>query len=362
MCDENRASVTGFSGNKVIRTPNLDRLAQSGVVFDNAYTPSPICIPARQCMMTGQYSKACGCNVYGDDLTPGYMTFSRWFSRYAYATVACGKLHHYGQDQMQGWTRRIGMEPEVSPRFIEGKDALSFKECFVSTSDVKWTQVKEVKRASIGWGPVRDQDDYTVDGAIRYIQRHFNDAWYDREQRKAPLLLKVSLLKPHYPYLADEELFQYYLNRVEPFIEEITFDHPAMTPHRIKAGVDASEREIRRATAAYYAMVEESDRQFGRVMKALEDVGENLDDWIIIYTTDHGEMQGEHGVWEKQKFYEGSAKVPLVIRWPKCFGHRIVHENVNLCDLFATMCEMAELPVPDGLESRSLVPLMEGKN
>ena len=118
-------------------------------------------------------------------------------------------------------------------------------------------------------------------------------------------------------------------------------------------------REVQRATAAYYGMVETIDEQYGKILDVLEFVGQDLDDWIIVYTADHGEMLGEHNVWEKQKFFEGSARVPLVFRWPKGFkGNRVVEENVNLCDIFATLCELAEIPVPEGLDSRSLVPLL----
>ena len=362
MSDEHRFDVAGFSGNTIVKTPHLDSLAKSGVVFNNAYTPSPVCIPARQCMMSGQYPKTCGCEVFGEDLAPGYMTFARRFSEYAYATVACGKLHHCGTDQMQGWTQRIGMgDIHVSDRFIDNKDEKSFEDYSVPVSSVKWTQVKEVKRAGVGKGSIRETDDYTVEGAVRFIDKYFNDLWYDREQKKRPLLLKVSLVKPHYPYLADEDKFRYYLNRVKPYFENVTFDHPALTPHKAEVGKDVSEREIRRAAAAYYAMVEELDEQFGKIIGALENAGENIDDWIVVYTSDHGEMLGQHGVWEKQKFYEGSARVPLFIRFPSEFKPGTVNENVNLCDLFATLCDIAGIPLPEGTESKSLVPLMKGE-
>ncbi|MDQ3656455.1 MAG: sulfatase-like hydrolase/transferase, partial [Chloroflexota bacterium] len=106
MSDEHRPDVTGYEGDPVVRTPTLDTLASTGVAFRNAYTPAPICIPARQAMMAGQLPQTCGCRAFGDDLAPGYMTFARRFAQHAYATVACGKVHHFGTDQMQGWTHR----------------------------------------------------------------------------------------------------------------------------------------------------------------------------------------------------------------------------------------------------------------
>lgn len=363
MSDEHRADVTGFEGNKIVRTPNLDRLAQSGVIFRNAYTPSPICVPGRQSLMSGQFPRHTGCEVYGQDLPPGHMTFARRFSQYGYATVACGKLHHSGKDQMQGWTHRIGSEMSMSPSNIEGRDEEACRKLEKPQPHRKWTQAKEVKRAGIGRAPHVVSDEYTVQGALNFIDNFFLNPYYDRETPDKPLMLKVSLNQPHYPYTAEEDKFRYYLNRVELFDDIEAFDHPVLSRFHVKPGQDVLEREIRRAVAAYYAMVETVDDQFGRILDALEQAGQNLDEWIIVYTSDHGEMLGEHAVWEKQMFFEGSARVPLFIRWPKAFeGGRVVEENVNLCDLFATLCELADIPVPSGLDSRSLVPLLHGDN
>ena len=123
-----------------------------------------------------------------------------------------------------------------------------------------------------------------------------------------------------------------------------------------------AEEVVRHATAAYYGMIDTVDGYLGQVIDQLSQT-EDLDDWIIIYSSDHGEMLGEHGVWEKGRFYEGSVRVPLVIRWPRMFdGGRTIDENVNLCDLFATLCDLAGIETPDGLDSRSLAPLLRGES
>jgi choline-sulfatase len=359
MSDEHRADVTGYEGNRVVRTPVLDELAGTGIVFRNAYTPSPICIPARQSLMAGQFPRTTGCEKYGQDLRPGYMTFARRLAQYGYQTVVSGKLHHMGSDQMQGWTQRISGDMQVASAYIDGlqkEELAKYKR-----PPVKWTQAKEIARAGIGKGPYVSHDEYAVEGAVRFIEDYFNSSYYDREQVQ-PLLLKVSLIQPHYPYLTSEDKFTYYLNRVEPYIEHEAFDHPFLRKFQVRPGVDVTERDLRRATAAYYGMVETVDGHFGTVLNALRHVGQNPDDWIIIYTSDHGEMLGQHGVWEKQKFFEGSARVPLIIRFPRRFaGGRVVEQNVNLCDLFATLCDLTGIPIPEGLDSRSLVPLMEGR-
>lgn len=144
MTDEHRPDLAGFAGNSIVRTPNLDRLAKDSVVFNHAYTPSPVCIPARQCIMSGQFPRTCGCEVFGDDLPPFYRTFARTFSENAYNTVCCGKLHHTGLDQMQGWQRRIGNETRISEKFIPNMDQDKLIVFKVSKTDQRWTNCKEV--------------------------------------------------------------------------------------------------------------------------------------------------------------------------------------------------------------------------
>ncbi len=356
MDDQHRADLLGYAGNNVIRTPNLDKLAEKAVVFDNCYTPYPQCIPARQAMMAGQFPKHCGCEKFGDDLAPGYLTFAKYLSEYAYAAVACGKLHHTGADQMQGWTSRIGNE--MCFHKVKPKEKEAFWQ-FPSKDMLRWPIEKEIKRAGIGRAYQVVSDEYTVLGAKNFILDYFNSAYYDKQRGERPLLLKVSLTQPHYPYTAREELFHYYLNRVPIFVEQPISKHPFLQKKSLKKG-EVTEREIRRCTAAYYAMIEYVDCLFGEVLETIELVGQDLDDWIVIFASDHGEMLGEHGVWMKQKFYEASVRVPFFIRFPKAFSAKRIMENVNLCDIFATLCELADLPIPEGLDSRSLVPLLAG--
>ncbi len=364
MSDEHRADVSGYEGNDVVRTPILDELARTGVVFRSAYTPSPVCIPGRQCMMAGQLPRTSGCEWFGEDLKPGSMTFARRFAQHAYNTAAFGKLHHMGVDQMQGWTARPCGDLHVHHSHITDRDEASFQRYAVpNDGSGKWSDAKEIQRAGIGVGPHTAKDKLVTDSALEYINRYFVAPAYDRSGVHRPLLLKLSLQQPHYPYFTDEEKFSYYLNRVEPFLGQELFPHPFLRMRKVTPGEDVSIREIKRAMAAYYGMIETVDESYGRTLDALRHVGQSLDDWIIIYTSDHGEMLGEHGIWEKKTFFEASARVPLIIRWPKGFeGGRVVEENVNLCDLFATLCELCEIPVSDDLDSRSLVPLLHGDN
>ncbi|MFP4105151.1 MAG: sulfatase-like hydrolase/transferase [Phycisphaerae bacterium] len=359
MSDEHRYDLAGFAGNDVIRTPTLDWLAQTGVVFDNAYTPSPICIPGRQAMMTGKFPKHCGCEHFGQDIEPGSMTFARRLSQYGYDSVCCGKLHHVGPDQMQGWTQRPFGDIRLKPWAIDGLQRDQLPEG-PKWKDFKWSDAKEIKRAGIGPSRYAEADKLATATAINHIRNHFCDVFYDRPTAYKPLLLKHSLIQPHYPYMTDQDKLEYYINRVTPFSDEEVFGHPFLSQREVVPGKDVNDRELKRVTAAYYGMVETIDEHYGSVLDMLRQVGQDLDDWIIIYTSDHGEMLGQHGIWEKQKFFEASVRVPLIIRYPRRFQPGRVRQNVNLCDLFATLTDLTDVPTPDDLDSRSLVALMEG--
>jgi choline-sulfatase len=362
MSDEHRADLAGFAGNRVVRTPNLDELARTGVVFANAYTPSPICVPARQCIMSGQLPRTCRCDGAWMDLAPGYHTYARRFAQYAYESVCAGKLHHIGTDQMQGWTRRLCPDAEVHDKYRQGlirEEYLAFKRDRLGGRKTNEDLVREARGQ-----PGRHQrfDLRATEDAEDFVRSCFGGGRGDAgaASRRA-VLLKLSLTQPHYPFFTERALFDYYYDRVPIFADQ-PCEHAVLSQSQIEEPVRVTADEIRRATAAYYGMVETVDACYGRLLGALRGVGQDLDDWIIVFLSDHGEMLGEHGIWEKTRFYEGSVRVPLIIRWPRRFqGGRVVRENVSLCDLFATLCDLAGIPCQPGLDSRTLVPLMEGR-
>lgn len=356
MSDEHRFDVCGFMGNDIVKTPNLDKLAKDAVIFDNAYAHNPICIPGRQCMLAGQMSTSCNVHRYGEDLAPNYQTFPRILSQHGYNTVAAGKLHLVGYDQMQGFTHRIGRDTQMMDRYVE-----NVKEPFVrkANASFKWSQSKEVQKAGIGYSVNARIDEYSTLGLENEILEKFANGLYDRHNPDQPVLLKLSLIAPHYPYFTDEKKFNYYLNRVKAYENQhYEKDHDFLS----RFPTDASEREVQKMLACYYGMVERMDEQYGQIVNLLEELGQNLDEWIIVYTSDHGEMLGEHGVMEKQKFYEGSCRVPLFIRYPEKFAPKHVTDNVSSIDLFATLLELCGCTWEKEVDSRSLIPLLDGDN
>ncbi len=145
---------------------------------------------------------------------------------------------------------------------------------------------------------------------------HF-EGMYRRTPEIPPLLLMVSLQQPHFPLLGDPDLIAYYRDRVRPRLFEEAPSHPVLGRGALPCGAETTPGQVREATAAYYALVEKADFEFGRVIEALEGHGQKLDDWLVVMLSDHGEMLGEHALWEKRKFYEGSARVPMFLRAPR---------------------------------------------
>lgn len=361
MDDQHRFDGFGFAGNGWVETPRLDALAGDGVVFTNAYTPSPVCVPARQCLATGNLPSTCGVEVYGQDLPPGSETFARALARAGYTTACAGKLHHMGLDQMQGWTRRVcnGDDMQVEPENVADRDEGAYQRHFQKAAN--WTLAEELRRAGAGKSPYAVSDELNVEGACGLLEEYFVSPHYGRATPERPLLLKVSLQQPHYPFCAPEGLYRKYFDRVEIFEEQGCLEHPAFRNWTWKSEGDGPEAR-RRATAATAAMIEMTDTLFGRVLDKIAACGQDLDDWLVIYTSDHGEMLGEHDKWWKLSFYEGSVKVPLVMRGPRLFtgGGRRVAANVSLCDLFATLVEIggAKALAGAGRDSRSLWPML----
>lgn len=360
MSDQHRFDYTGYEGH-LTRTPTLDWLAQTGAHFTNAYAASPVCVPSRQCLASGQLPRTCRCEKFTDDLAPGYMTFARRFSQHAYQTTCAGKLHHHAPDQMQGWNWRLGEEFHVHPSFLEGKVSAEFDR-YQPGPEADTMLMHSLKKSGLGFNPVEAADTYTEQGAHHAIRMLFENTF--KPSPECPHLFMMSTIGPHDPFITDDEAaFRYYRDKVQlpenlPVQPEL---RQGAWPELIEPDLELPADTILDARAAYHAMIEKVDARYAGVLDHLRKVGHDLDDWIIIYCSDHGELLGDYNHWWKFNFYEASVRVPLLIRAPRFFDGGIqIPQNVNLCDLFATLCQMAELPVPEGLDSRSLLPLLQG--
>lgn len=362
--DEHRPDILPIEDDPVIRTPTISRFINEGTYFRNAYTPSPVCVPARQSFLSGLYPRNSGCLNFGDPMPTEVRTIPGHLGNYGYYSCCAGKMHFVGQDVMHGWHERIGRDiignngypyPLVKDEYtaqFEREPGTGMKQNKV---------VQEIRDAQPGIGHWMLHDQYNVHGALLFLEEYFVNASYDRPKAN-PLCMAVSLIAPHYPYQCPLDLFNYYMQRVEPIIEEPNQNFDYDNFFRVEVGKDVTYRQAHRATAAYYGMIEWMDMQFGRVIEKLEHLN-LLDDFVIVFLSDHGEMLGSKGLWEKQSYFEPSVRVPFSIWNPERFGleQNIIEKNVSLVDLFPTLCELSDIPAPEELDGKSLVPLIQNE-
>lgn len=336
MSDEHSTHAAGWLGNPLIRTPALDGLAKRGAAFTSAYCQNPICVPSRASFLTGRMPSNVG--VFGNDggLRQGVPTMATVFKQAGYLTQWIGKTHWGGQS---GFDSPHGSDDEVTGAALRRQITRSPADAMVAT-----------------WPVSAEGDTETKNFALRFLEGNHNK----------PFFAGVSFRKPHFPFVVQEEFYRLYQDRVEV---------PKVTPNALKdlSRLSQSEREgygfakltdaqIRKARAVYFGMVTYMDSLIGEILRKVDELGlkENT---IILYTADHGEMAGEHGLWYKNCFYEAGAGVPLILSVPKRTraGTKVEAPVMNM-DLFPTLCELCGVPAPEGLEGTSLLPLLEGQD
>lgn len=360
--DEHAPQVTGCMGDPLVRTPNIDRLASRGVLFENAYCNNPICVPGRYSIMTGKYVRDLGALHYGDGLDPKTWTYPKHFARAGYQTTCVGKMHFMGLEQMHGWMFR----PYGDMELVHGHSKMPgfSKDPYAETPGRGRSLTEWIRCAGPGTGGFIMFDESVTREARIHLTDYFRQTIYPIYSPERPLLFQVSWKTPHWPFWAPEELYNHYrpiMTTPEIPAPPREEEHPHMQhKHSWEKPEEPTESEILSARAAYWGLVEYTDRQIGLVLDVLEELGV-LDEFLIIYHSDHGEMAGNHGSWGKGCMYEHSVRVPFVVSWP---GHvpegARVAANVSLVDMFPTVADYAGLDIPTGLRGGSLRPLIEG--
>ncbi len=335
MTDEHHPRILGCCGDPLVQTPTLDSLAAKGVRFTAAYCQNPICVPSRVSLVSGRMP--CHLNTFGNTANQKYeniTTLADAFVEAGYQAVWLGKTH---------WG---------NPRFLD----------FESQSKKKRSGNPE--QASIGRRP---QDSRVSSWPMEENAEHFTAdealAFLDQNQDKK-FFLGVSFSKPHFPFTIQQKYYDLYQGKVgpPPAAERLIAELPAVSiQEREKYEHAAATREeILRARALYYGMVTYVDEEFGRILKKLDDLGIR-DKTIIVYTSDHGEMLGERGIWYKNSFYDGAACIPLIWSFPQALPQgKVVGTPAMNMDVFPTLCDLCNLPQPEGLEGSSLLPVMQG--
>lgn len=353
LSDQHRADAAGCYGHPVARTPHLDRLAAEGVVFDRAYCSNPLCVPSRVSLLTGRYSATTGVYSLGAALRDDVPTFAHLFAAAGYETVLAGRMHLVWSDRLHGYERRFNPEPYKGPFNCREywRDPLAeydFRAAF----------------ASAGAGESRHlvYDRAAHAAALEFLR--------SPRASERPWMLTSCFIIPHEPYQAPQEFFSLYdtpdlpvpppHDPARPQVEEMyrSFD-------RYKGFHNWSPppETIRKAVAAYYGLVTCMDSMIGELLRALEETGQ-LENTLVLYTSDHGEMLGEKGCWHKSYLYDASARVPLIVREPGRVPAGLrVRAPVSQVDLFPTMAEWLGTEIkPDlRIDGRSLLPLIEGR-
>lgn len=349
MSDQHTQRVLGCYGDDVVATPNLDRLANRGVTFDNAYTPSPLCVPARMSFMTGRYPCRQSCWTNSDMLPSDRPTIAHSLGAAGYQPTLVGRLHSIGPDQLRGYIRR-----EVGDHSTNWVGGVPHSLGVLNKTNDPYRV--SLDKSGAGQSSYECHDYDVTDATLQVL-----DEIAQSRQAGAtePFALSVGYLMPHQPFVARKEYYERYEGRVDLpdlSVSAIDHEHPYLTEWREFTGItDVPDETIVRARTAYYALVEEMDAMIGRILDKLEALGLS-DNTLIVYTSDHGDQLGERGLWWKQTFYDESAKIPLVMAWPGVLpqGERRP-QVVNLIDLAATLLDAADAPpLPDG-EGRSFL-------
>jgi choline-sulfatase len=358
MADQLAAFVLPIYGHPLVQTPSIAALAARGVVFDNAYCNSPICAPSRFSMLSGRFAHAIDAFDNACEFPASIPTMAHYLRAAGYRTILCGKMHFVGPDQLHGFDERLTTD-------IYPADFLWVPDWSQGPGD-RPTGIS--MRHVVEAGPcVRSmQMDYDEEVAHAGVQRVYDLA---RTGCDRPFFLAVSFTHPHPPFVAPKAHWDRYdTDAIDmPRVPAIAYD--ALDPHsRWLYEAHAQDRHaltnerIRRARHGYYGMVSYVDEKIGSVVDALHETG-LAGRSLIVLCADHGEMLGERGMWYKQTFYEGSARVPLVVRAPDSTPLRCA-AVVSLVDLLPTFLEIAAPASPfapaDPLDGQSLLPLLEG--
>ena len=333
MADQLAPQFTGAYEHPVVRTPAMEALVERGIRFDTAYCPYPLCAPSRYSMLTGQPATAIGAWDNGSELPASVPTLAHYLRLAGYRTTLSGKMHFVGPDQLHGFNQRL--TTDVYPADFAW--TANWDEA-AGRMGKWWHNMTSLSEA--GQALATYQIDYDEDVGSAAV-RHLYDLARDTDDR--PFFLTVSFIHPHDPYVARPEWWNLYDH------DEIDLpDVPpaaSLDPHtvRIRHGIEIdtvgyTEDQCRNARRAYYANTSYVDAWLGRLVRVLEETGQ-LDNTIVMFTSDHGDMLGDRGVWFKMSFFERSARVPLIMAGPD-ITNGTVPNACSLLDMLPTLADI----------------------
>jgi choline-sulfatase len=358
MVDQLAPAFLPFHGHKVVKAPHLEALAGNGVVFERAYCASPLCSPSRASFMSGLAPSRTGVYDNAAEFSADIPTFAHHLRLIGYRTILSGKMHFCGPDQLHGFEQRLTTD--------------------IYPADYGWTPDWDHPLERPSW--YHNMRSVTEAGlCVRTNQLDFDDevvfaakrAIFDfaRAKEARPFLLVASFTHPHDPFAIPERYWGLYrdadIDMPGPPVPADKLDPHSLRLRRVCA-MDAepvTDQNIRDARRAYYGAISYVDDNLGELVAALRDSG--LDrDTIVIFAGDHGEMLGERGLWFKMSFFEGAARVPLLVCAPERYAPRRVAASVSLLDVLPTLVDLAgrdSAALGSTIDGRSLVPQLEGR-
>lgn len=367
-----RWNVMGCAGNTLVSTPHLDRLAHEGTRFATAYTVAAICTPSRYSFFTSRYAHVHGSTDNSTLPQPGQLLLPALLQHYGYETAISGKLHFlppqpaYGFDYFWSFTTEGPGQLPRWPEYMDAKHGRASARRVVPDSRPFPDDPLGKDYAKLPYPPGDMQTSWITDRAIEYL---------GRRDPARPYFLFVSYLDPHSPSHLSEPYFSMYQDREIPLPATFRAGAPPLKRGAADGGEGAGRHEVnnpdivRKLTAAYYAKMKLVDDNVGRLLAALEQKGEP-NNTLVIFTADHGNMLGDHNKWFKGVMYEGSSRIPLLIKAPANSPYaatfnrgRVVPEIVENIDVMPTLLEMVGRPLPGdpGFQGRSMVRLVAGE-
>jgi iduronate 2-sulfatase len=324
----------GCYGNSVVKTPNIDRLAGRGTLFEAACTQYPVCNPSRTCLLSGRRPETTG--VYWQTTSPrtnlqGVAFLPEHFSRQGYFTAGVGKITHPGFEDTLSWD---------------------------SYELIDYPETGDADDGLLSWSSSSGPDEDEPDGVAA---RHAVRIMEQRDGR--PFFLAVGFRRPHQPFIAPRSYFDLYepssiVLPSAPPTDLADVPRVAVRDHLESPRWNTPPDEQRRLIAAYYACVSFLDAQVGVLLDALDRLG-LADDTIVVFTSDHGFHLGEHGgIWGKGTLFDEAIRVPLIVARPGAAAARS-SRLVETVDLYPTLAELGGLPMPEGVEGTSFAPLLD---
>ncbi|MFT7032959.1 MAG: arylsulfatase [Cyclobacteriaceae bacterium] len=376
--DQLRADFIGAKGGNWVYTPNIDRLAKEGALFSRAYTSTPTCLPARAALLTGKTPWNHGLLTYAPIATKYDNEMPQILKSAGYATFATGKLHY---KPIGGPRLKVKSSELDNRKFMHGFDEIKLCEGWGHPQNAYniWFKEKapELNIDGTGLGPTDHRS-----GTYPYPEELHPTAWTAKQainflneyESTDPFFIKVAFHRPHPPFDPPKRWLEFYKNKDIPkaVVGEWSQDKfgdkndiPSMDKPMTNPIGNFGDQVVRDSREGYLAAISFLDEQIGLIISTLEERGE-LENTLILLSSDHGDMMGDHHLWRKSYPYEGSAGVPMIIRWPESLNiqanrGQVINELVELRDVLPTFLDIAKLPVPDAIDGMSMLDLIRGK-